>query len=535
MHTIIDAHPFIFKRWSYSSTAVHQARSDALEVEVINRPGMAVRERFVSALCNITSGLELGIYRSSVDEGLAGLLERVFYVSDGLGGWRRPPQPEKGFWGTVMRKVVRGAYLYPVFRLSVDEFLSRYKGAKLSTYERARVELDTYGLDFRKHCFVGAFVKDERQMRGKAPRLIRPFSAVFNLAFGTFVYPLEKAVYGAIDGLYSGPTVTKGMNGSQVARALRDKWESFGDPICLITDMSRFDQHCSVESLDWVRWLCTKSLYKTRCEVGEFNRLWKQTITTRGLVLCDDGVVRYKVDGTLNSGLSSTSMCGVAIVCFLLRAYCESVGVTHQLISAGDDTNIIIERGDLPKFVGLADFCLRAGFTVKIDGVVDVFERIDFCQARPVWDGMDWVMCRNPSIITTKDLLTGKVFRTDLERRGYMRAIADCGLSIVGGLPVVQSFYLMLRRAAGNVAPGVLDRNGFYYLSQNMSRDVSVVSDEARISFYKAFGINIWRQVELERYYERVVISAHQLASESDLRSTLLSSDLIHAFTEENE
>lgn len=98
----------------------------------------------------------------------------------------------------------------------------------------------------------------------------------------------------------------------------------------------------------------------------------------------------------------------------------------------------------------------------------------------------------------------------------------------------MQSFYGMLRRSAGNVAPSVLERNGFYYLSQNMSRGVSPISDEARISFYKAFGINVWRQIELERYYDRVVVGEQQLVSESDLSDSLLSRDLFHAFSEEN-
>lgn len=534
MQKIVEAHPLIFKRWSYVSAAIHQATSDGIDVKVIHRPGMPVRERSTCALVNITSGLELGVYESSVNEGLAGLLERVFYVADGAGGWKRPPVPEKGFWRLVMRKAVAGSYFYPVARLSVDEFLSRYKGAKLTTYTRARDELEIFGLSPKKHCFVGAFVKDERQKFGKAPRLIRPFSPVFNLAFGTFVYPLEKCVYGAIDKLYRGPTVTKGLNGSEVAQALRSKWDEFGDPVCIITDMERFDQHCSEDPMAWVEWLCCQSLYKTNCEMSEFRRLWKHTVHTRGMVLCDDGVVPYSVHGTLNSGLSSTSLCGVAIVCYLLRAYCVSVGLRHQLISAGDDTNIIIDRCDLAKMSGLPAFCLRAGFTVKIDGVVDVFERIDFCQSRPVWDGSQWVMCRNPSVVTTKDLLVSKLFRNSGDRRAYMGAIADCGISLTGGLPVMQSFYLMLKRNAMGAAPCALERNGFYYLSRNMSRIISEPSDESRISFYKAFGINIWRQLELERYYDHVVVSGEQLVSEIDCRSSLISRDLFHAFTEEN-
>jgi len=209
------------------------------------------------------------------------------------------------------------------------------------------------------------------------------------------------------------------------------------------------------------------------------------------------------------------------------------VGVRHQLISAGDDTNIIVERRDLGRFDGLSAFCLQAGYTVKIDGVVDVFERIDFCQSRPVWDGQEWVMCRNPAVVTTKDLLVTRRFRNSKEMRAYMGAIADCGLALTGGLPVMQSFYTMLKRNSRGIAPCALERNGFYYLSRDMSRRVREPTDESRISFYRAFGINIWRQVELERYYDSVVVSDTQLVSETDLRSSLVSRDLYNAYSEE--
>ena len=303
----------------------------------------------------------------------------------------------------------------------------------------------------------------------------------------------------------------------------------FGDPICVITDMSRFDQHCTVESMRLVRDLCVHSLKKAGADYRDFCRLWGYTETTRGMVLCDDGIVAYRAHGGLNSGLSSTSLCGVTIVCLLLRAYCNSVGIRHQLISAGDDTNIILEREDLPKMDGLSDFCLRGGYTVKIDGVADEMEQIDFCQARPVWDGTTWVMVRDPRTVVTKDLLSSKLHKTTDDMASYARAIADCGISLCGGIPIMQAFYLMLRRNSGNVKAATLERNGFYFLTRNMSRGVSVVSDDARISFYKAFGINVWRQQALEDYFDSMSVTWS--GSES---FPYFHSDLTHAFEKEN-
>lgn len=532
MHEIIEAHPFIFERWRYYSTAVCQARADNLPIVLDSRPGKPVKERAVTALYNISSGQELGIYSSSMTEGLAGLLERVYYVAGEGGTWVRPPMPEVGFYKGSLRESVRGLYLYPVSNITVDEFVARYKGNKLACYQRARDEFNLYGFDERKHTFVGAFVKDERQSRGKAPRLIRPYTPVFNLIFGCYVYPLEKCLYSAIDDIYGGPTVTKGLNSSEVASAMRSKWDSFSDPVCLVTDMSRFDQHCSVDALNWVRDLCCQALRKGGADVRYFRRLWAMTVHSRGAVLCDDGLVKYKVDGTLNSGLSSTSLVGVTLVCLILRAYCMSVGVRHQLISAGDDTNIIIEKGDIGLMDGISAFCLRAGFTVKLDSLATEFESIDFCQSRPVFDGSVWVMVRNPRVVCTKDLLTSKVFRSERDLLAHTKAIGECGLSLAGGIPILDAFYRMLIRNSGGVVPCALERNGFYYLSKGMTRKNMSISDTARISFYRAFGINIWRQVAIEQYYDRVVLG-HQLGREkSDFNP--FHSDLSYAFEEEN-
>jgi len=201
----------------------------------------------------------------------------------------------------------------------------------------------------------------------------------------------------------------------------------------------------------------------------------------------------------------------------------------HQLISAGDDTNIILEKADLDRVLPLLKpLALQCGFTLKVDGVVDEFELIDFCQCRPVYDGCEWVMVRNPSTCIPKDLLSSKLFKTDLERLAHMRAIADCGIALCGGLPVLQSFYMMYRRLAGDVPKAVLERNGFYHLARNMQRGVSTVSDDARISFYKAFGICVDNQMALEGYFDRVSCCANKLGGEirdysfhSDLTSLL--------------
>jgi hypothetical protein len=397
-------------------------------------------------------------------------------------------------------------YLYPVVQLTYDEFLDRYRGPKRAVYERARENLIVMGFNRRKHTLVKAFLKNERQLKGKAPRLIRPFSPEFNLCFGTFIYPLEKDVYSGIDSLYGCPTVTKGMNSLEVAAAMRHKWDMFDDPVCVVTDMSRFDQHCSAPCLRWAGRVCTRAVRNGGGDTKLFRSLWDMTVATKGIVLCDDGVIHYKVDGTLNSGLSSTSLVGVLTVCLLLREFCLENDIPHQLISAGDDTNIICDRSHIDTIVnGLPGFAKLAGFTIKIDGLAFEFEHIDFCQSRPVWGPGHWVMCRSPRVVTSKDLLSSKGFQNEMHWRRYLRSIGECGLALTSGLPVMQNFYQCMVRVAGEVPILELERNGFHFMSRGMSVNVVQASSTSRLSFYKAFGIDVVQQRNLEEMYDGVV------------------------------
>lgn len=111
-------------------------------------------------------------------------------------------------------------------------------------------------------------------------------------------------------------------------------------------------------------------------------------------------------------------------------------------------------------------------------------------------------MVRNPWMSISKDLMSSKRFDRECDWRGHMRAIADCGMSLTGGMPVLQSFYMMLRRVAGDVKPGLLEINGFYHLAQGMDRGSRTVCNDARASFYNAFGMSPDTQQALEYAFD---------------------------------
>jgi hypothetical protein len=83
-----------------------------------------------------------------------------------------------------------------------------------------------------------------------------------------------------------------------------------------------------------------------------------------------------------------------------------------RLANNGDDCVLIIERRDLGKITGLVQWFDKMGYTMESEGVVDIFEKISFCQTKPVWTPSGYKMVRNPSTAIAKDIHS----RCDLSR-----------------------------------------------------------------------------------------------------------------------
>lgn len=93
-----------------------------------------------------------------------------------------------------------------------------------------------------------------------------------------------------------------------------------------------------------------------------------------------------------------------------------------RLANNGDDCVLIIERADLPKIHDLVTWFSRMGYTMESEGVVDIFERISFCQTKPVWTPSGYKMVRNPCSAIAKDIHS----RCDLSREDVFDLWTSC-------------------------------------------------------------------------------------------------------------
>jgi len=162
----------------------------------------------------------------------------------------------------------------------------------------------------------------------------------------------------------------------------------------------------------------------------------------------------------------------------------------------------------LPIVAGIPDYFAQLGFVMKVEAPVEVFEQLVFCQTQPVYvDEVEVRMCRDPRVTLSKDATMMNYEYASTALRTQMNAVGMCGLSLTSGIPVVQSYYVSLAGSVGRAKQRVDPRffeTGFYRLSRGLESKSRPVSDAARVSFWRAFGIVPDLQIYLEQYFQSV-------------------------------
>lgn len=464
-----------------------------LPLSVSARKGHPKSREFIS-LGGLGFGVQFGVHNHSLSNVLRGLVERVFRVQ-GREGLVNPPKPSVGAFEKLSGFRARLLRCLGSCRpWTVEQFVLSYRGAK-QTVVRAAAESVSQRPVCKADAKLSTFVKAEKLNLSKkpdpAPRVIQPRHPRYNVAVGPYLKSIEHRVYGAIAEVWGGPTVMKGYNAVDTAQHLRDMWDSFHDPVGVGLDASRFDQHVSRDALEWEH-----SIYNGVFRDSELARLLKWQISNEGVAHTPDGVVKYKVDGCRMSGDMNTALGNCLLMSAMVHAYCEERGVRARLGNNGDDCIVIMSRKDLARFSnGLRDWFLRMGFNMTVEEPVFCFERIDFCQTRPVLACGRWVMCRDVRLVMDKDTVNlhpGNVGYAD-----WLSHVGQGGGALARGVPVLQTFYSVLRQLGSGNAKS-WEVTGMDMMAKGLECGLEPVDDDARVSFYKAFGITPWDQLALE-------------------------------------
>jgi hypothetical protein len=468
-----------------------------VQIKCRRKDGAPKKKRLV-LLTDLSNLTNISIHNNSFSNNYRALVERLVF-HDG----QRPIKPSKPFDLKASQRIRQYESIVP--RISSQQFVEHYVGSKRKIYTKAMWSLVENPIEHRDS-WIKAFVKSEKfdfiKKPDQVPRLIQPRSPRFNLELGRFLQPMEKPIYGEIDKLYGYPVVMKGKNAVERAAVLRQHWEDMHDPVAVGIDAKRFDQHTGRAALKYEHGVYRR--HTPRYLLGELNRLLKMQLTTYGTCYTETGNIRYKIPGVRCSGDVNTSLGNIIIMTHLVYDYLESLNITHRFINDGDDGVIIINRCDLARLSGMYDWFSDYGYKMQAEEPVDVFEEIEFCQCRPVWEGAFYIMCRHPIVVINRDAYTTKSVETEGQWNYYRGAIGNCGIACSGGMPVLQNFYAALARGGKNVR-SVDTSLGLYWLALGLSRQIREPSSSTRVSFFKAFGITPDEQLILEQRYDRVV------------------------------
>jgi len=231
---------------------------------------------------------------------------------------------------------------------------------------------------------------------------------------------------------------------------------------------------------------------------------------------------KYWIDGGRCSGDMNTAMGNIIIACGAVYSFLYSQGVHNlvRVLDAGDDCCIIGEFETIQRLTpSLSPWFLQLGLIMKVEPLVTVFEQISFCQTSPVYDGVRWRMVRDPRVSLSKDQSILHLRHIE-HLTNYLSTIGDCGISLTGGLPVLQEYYRALGAGRPHTTSGVVGNvleTGMFHLSRGMRENYRPVTDEARVSFWRAFGIVPDLQIAIEDHFRTLSVPSSVSVTDDEI------------------
>lgn len=467
-----------------------------------------IKTRKLYCLGGVGTSVKFNVHNNSLANLRRGLIERVFFVENDKKELEPAPKPLSGAFDRLTwfrRKLHNIVGTHSC--ISPGQFLDFYTGRRRTIYEGAVKSLEGLSVQ-RRDAYLKTFVKAEKINTTKkpdpAPRVIQPRNVRYNVEVGRYLRRFEHYLYRGIDEIWNGPTIIKGYTVEQIGKIARDAWDSFTSPVAIGFDMKRFDQHVSSDALKWEH-----SVYLDAfCHDSYLAELLEWQLVNKGVGYASDGMIKYKVDGCRMSGDMNTAMGNCLIACAITHDFFRSRGIRARLMNNGDDCVVICEKECAA--VVKADMVRhwrQFGFQCELECDAEIFEQIEFCQMRPVYDGEKYVMVRNPLVSLSKDSYSVGPWNGINHARKWVNAVGLCGISLTGGIPVVQSYYNMMIRNTQSVnSSGILRdvsfASGFRELARLGNRKSGAISEDARFSFYLAFGITPDLQRAMESDYD---------------------------------
>lgn len=385
---------------------------------------------------------------------------------------------------TNLRKIVK--HIAPV---SMEAIISRATPRKRKLLEQARDSLFEKPFT-RKDGRVRMFLKDDKYHVNKlgAPRCIQYRNKRYCLPLACYLHPIENHIIKQLDSSGT-PIFAKGRNLIQRGEDIATKFNYFQNPVVKSFDHHKFDVHVGSKLLNLEHWF-----YRKCNGDKQFAQLLKMQLHNVGST--KNGTT-YVTPFTRMSGDQNTG-CGNSIINYAMTAaLLEEAKVKYCLYIDGDDFLVFLEKSD-ENCIQPGDYS-QFGMSTKLDSVVRDIETIEFCQTRPVFNGVGYTMVRNP-IRMLERIQWGVGSFVDRHKVNYLTSVGHCCLSLGMGLPVEQYIGSTLTKLGGRtiVTPLTMAANNMFVRPGKAS--LVQPSIETRLSYERAWGITLQMQDEIEQF-----------------------------------
>lgn len=384
----------------------------------------------------------------------------------------------------------------PITRM---QYCAKYAGSRRLAYEKANASLQVKPL-CRSDAALNCFLKAEKWGEVKAPRVISPRSTRFLLAMGCYIYPLEHRLYKAFRRVHGSPVVMKGLDQTERAAVAQSHWNHFEQPIAVGLDASKFDQHTSRKALQFEHGFYLRPYRNDR----DLARMCQWQLENKCYATLDDGKVKWTTDGGRMSGDVNTACGNCCLSATMLLAWAQEVGVKVRVMVDGDDCVAFMERRDYHLFMnGLSAWYLERGYRMKVEGPYLELHEVEFCQSKWMMLNGTPMFVRNPIKAINQDhtwVAVGGVEHSDV-----LTATGLGGLAMYGDVPVLGAYYSMLagdRQLSTRVIKR-LDTRSSWLRNRGAgdNKSYSEPTSEARVEFFRTFGMHPTDQMALESRY----------------------------------
>lgn len=385
-------------------------------------------------------------------------------------------------FATVKDKV---KYIEPV---SESVILHRATPRKRKLLEQASTSLKASPLN-NKDGKVRMFLKDDKYhvMKVGAPRCIQYRSKRYCLPLACYLHPIEKYML-SWDDMSGSVVFAKGRNLIERGKDIETKFNFFVRPTVTSLDHSKFDAHVNKDLLRFEH-----RFYRACNNDGEFKFLLSMQELNKGTTR---NGTKYRTPYTRMSGDQNTG-CGNSLINYAMtKAILDKLKIKYCLYIDGDDFLVFTETEDSFKIT--PNLYQQFGMETKLDKRATTMEDIEFCQTKPVFNGMSYTMVRNP-IRMLERLQWGVGKFNQRYVVNYLTSVGYCCLSLGMGLPVEQYVGEKLTKLGGRI----VNTNLTMVANQMFVRPGKACVIEpaliTRLSYERAFGVTLQMQQDIER------------------------------------